>query len=355
MPAFSGRAMVICFNATDEAHKALQTLLSSGRYPDINAAVSAALCNQATLDAAVTAAGGMVIDKDRSPRATAPLPTVSPSRSDLPRLLQKPVPPFDTARFEIPAVTAEHPKELLGPREWSWGQFNKLLPIKVTCRATLNLLLQNPAIKPTEAAETIAKSAAELGKILRAADESSHRRRDEAFASALPGDDSEKGRQRFAEQFVFATGAFAETSYPQLLGLIRLVDGCVRLTPAGRAFGESTNPLFDGNLRQSAERFAEDELNFLRAHIKAHVPAERSALTAILQAVHNGARNPEAVDSYLRQLFPRTEPELSEGFLSTQRTGAISRAIELKLLRRERQGVRVTYLIEEAGEAFLRH
>jgi hypothetical protein len=47
------------------------------------------------------------------------------------------------------------------------------------------------------------------------------------------------------------------------------------------------------------------------------------------------------------------QAELTEPFLATQRTGAISRAIELKLIRRNRQGIRVTYEIEDAGRTFL--
>ena len=350
--------MVICFEASSEAHAALKQIMASGRYRDLNAAVSSAICNLAVLDVAVAAAGGLMIQKESSasiaeePHVEVPRPVAA---SSLSAHLKRPVPPLDTARFETDGPVSVTSDALLGPKDWPWGQFNKLLPVKVSCRATLNLLLQNPMIKASDAAEAVASAAFSLATVLRQADVASHRRRDEAFAAAFPssklGDD--KSRQRFMEQFVFATGSFATSSFPQLLGFLRLEGASVRLTRAGREFGECANPLLDGNLLQSAEKFSTEELEFLRRHIRGTVPSERSALTAVLRAVRDGAKNPDAVDTYLRQLFPEAASDLTEPFLATQRTGAISRAVELKLLRRDRQGIRVSYVLEQPGEAFL--
>jgi hypothetical protein len=349
--------MVICFNATPEAHTALQRVLATGHYADINAALCAAITNLAVLDTTVAAQGGFVLTTGSAP---APLvrsrPAVAePASALIPAELKKPTPPFETARFAAPASQPTADEGELGPKGWLWGQFNKVFPVKVTCRGTLNLLLQNPAIKPVEAAAIITKSAAALAVLLRKADESSGRKRDEAFGAAFPSEDrdNEKSLTRFAEQFVYATGSFATSSLPLQMGFVHCAGGELRLTPAGIQFGELENPILDGNLLQSAEKFSIEELDFLRAHILAHVPQERSALRAILRAVDHGATNPDAVDAYLRQLYTAECAELTEPFLGTQRTGAISRAVELKLLRRRRHGIRVTYEVEEAGRSFL--
>jgi hypothetical protein len=313
------------------------------------------------LDSAVTTHGGLVlggnaaspVDATTPPRPPAPAAVVIPDE------LKKPTPPFDTSRFVVdeiaPTGTNDTSIQTLGPKAWLWGQFNKLLPVKVTCRGTLNLLLQNPAIKPLDAAEIITRSATALAVLLRKADQSSGRRRDEAFGAAFPSyeRESKKSLTRFAEQFVYATGSFANSSLPIQFGLVHCDAAGLRLTSAGLHFGELENPILDGHLLQSAEKFSMEELSFLRAHILARVPLERSALKAILTAVDHGATNPEAVDTYLRQLFVAEQAELTEPFLATQRTGAISRAIELKLIRRNRQGIRVTYEIEDAGRTFL--
>jgi hypothetical protein len=351
--------MVICFEASPQAHAALEQLVASGRYRDVNGVISAALCNQAVLDTQVVATGGLIIQPGGGSGHGAPMQEsarASVGVTALPSQLQRPTPPYDVTQVE--AASLENPVDqnaLMGPKNWPWGQFNKLLPVKVTCRVTLNLLLQNPGIKVTEAAEIVAVTATEFGDKLRQADEASRRRRDEAYAAAFPspGSAHEKSRLRFMEQFVFGTGSFADNSFPQVLGFIRFDGAVVRLTPAGRKFGEFANPLIDGGYLQSAEKFSADELTFLRAHIKSNVPSERSALTAILRAIRDGAKNPDAIDAYLRQLFADAVAELTDPFLATQRTGVISRAVELKLMRRERQGVRVSYSLQEAGERFL--
>lgn len=351
------RVMVICFNATPEAHASLQRVLATGHYADINAALCAAVTNLAVLDTAVAAQGGLVLATGTGPVSTPPRrPAVAdPASGLIPAELKKPTPPFETARLVAPAMRIATAAADIGPKGWLWGQFNKVFPVKVTCRGTLNLLLQNPAIKPVEAAANITRSAAALAILLRKADESSGRKRDEAFGAAFPSGerDNEKSLTRFAEQFVYATGSFATSSLPLQMGLVHCEGTELRLTPPGLQFAELENPILDGSLLQSAEKFNPEELEFLRAHILAHVPQERSALRAILRAVDHGATNPDAVDTYLRQLYAAESAELTEPFLGTQRTGAISRAVELKLLRRKRQGIRVTYEIEEAGRAFL--
>jgi hypothetical protein len=345
--------MVICFNATKEAHEALARLQATGRYADTAAVISTAICNLEVLDAATQAGGGSVLNPVGM---FSPSSITAPKRSDWsPELLKQPKMPFETERFLAAVSPVTMTGELLPPKQWPWGQFNKIFPVKLTCRATINLLLQNPGIKIADAALSVTRSAAEFGRLLRGADSESHRRRDEAFAAALPSDadPADKSFIRFAEQFVYGMGSFAATSYPSMLRLVDVASGSLRLTAAGVRFAELTNPLLDGNPLQSADKFSDQELAFLHEHILTTVPAERSALGAILKAVKQGAVNPEAVDAFLRQLFPEKNEELSDPFLATQRTGAISRAVELKLLRRERSGVRVTYLLEPAAELFL--
>ncbi len=344
--------MVICFNASKEAHEALARLQATGRYKDVSSVISTAICNLEVLDTAMQATGGSVVEP--SAIATPAQVGTSSHGGKGSELLKKPAQPFETDRFMAAATPASISTELLPPKQWPWGQFNKIFPVKVSCRATLNLLLQNPSIKISDAAQAVTQSAAELGFLLRNADEASHRRRDEAFAAALPSDSDPEDKSfiRFSEQFVYGIGSFATTSYPLMLRLVDCTSGNVRLTPAGVRFAELTNPLLDGNPLQSADKFSDEELAFLHEHIRSAVPAERNALVAVLTAVKQGAVNPEAVDAFLRQLFPTESKELSDPFLATQRTGAISRAVELKLLRRERNGVRVTYLLEPVAELF---
>ena len=47
------------------------------------------------------------------------------------------------------------------------------------------------------------------------------------------------------------------------------------------------------------------------------------------------------------------EDDITKTFLSTQRTGAISRMVDLGLVAREKSGLRVTYLVTQPGQDFL--
>ena len=58
----------------------------------------------------------------------------------------------------------------------------------------------------------------------------------------------------------------------------------------------------------------------------------------------------------LRAALEAREPGISKGksaFLATQRSGAISRMNDLSLLYRDRDGVRVKYIITDDGRAYL--
>ena len=113
------------------------------------------------------------------------------------------------------------------------------------------------------------------------------------------------------------------------------------------------SPILDSSREQAERKFSEAEIAFLLAHISNSVPEETSAYSAILDAVQSGANTPDTVDKYLRQRFKLpTEQAITKTFLTTQRTGAISRLADLSLIAREKQGLRVTYLVTKPGEEF---
>ena len=102
------------------------------------------------------------------------------------------------------------------------------------------------------------------------------------------------------------------------------------------------------------------EVGFLVTHIRHTVPEEAAAYTAIITAIGEGANSPDKVDEYLCQHFqlqvvPKAEEEyqITQTFLTTQRTGAISRMVELGLITRLREGLRVTYQISSTGQHFI--
>jgi hypothetical protein len=87
-------------------------------------------------------------------------------------------------------------------------------------------------------------------------------------------------------------------------------------------------------------RFSPEEVSFLLDHISSHVPAEDFAYRSIIAAVRQGADSPDKMDQALRRYVSAGKAgTLSKSFLASQRSGAISRMEDLRLVVREREGV----------------
>ena len=125
------------------------------------------------------------------------------------------------------------------------------------------------------------------------------------------------------------------------------------LTRAGAEFAICENPVLDGGADATTRKFSDAETEFLLAHIAASVPEEKSAYRAVIDAIQNEANSPDQMDAWLRKGYdlPK-ENDITKTFLSTQRTGAISRMVDLGLVAREKSGLRVTYLVTQSGEIF---
>jgi hypothetical protein len=240
---------------------------------------------------------------------------------------------------------------------WIFGQHNKLLPVKASCRAIGNLLSEAPpGVEAGEAARLVANEAGELGVYLHAIDKKFNRQRDDALSTAFPGGpDPDKGRIRYANQFVVGTAKQGQlTGLLVDLGLINKLSReslKVALTEAGWKFALMPNPVLDGQEENPATKLSPEECVFLAGHIASNVAIERSAYLQILGAIHSGYDNPEK----LRAAFNDVEKETAKNklYFSTQRAGAISRMADLGLLRRDRKGTRVRYVITDDGAEFL--
>jgi hypothetical protein len=362
--------MIICFNCSAETKRALDSLLGSGQYRDYNDAISSAIMNLAVLQKEVLSSGGVIIGGDANAdpaiqeekqihtaqqagdRITGPpavpvifhldgLADASPSLADLPD--------------DMWAIGQEIPLE-----RWIFGQHNRLLPAKASCRALARLLLDQPKGVPLEeAAEQIAESAAVLGDFLTHHDEQNNVTRDDALSTAFPstGEDASKSRLRYANQFVASVNKEGQVS-----GLpidLKLINRKGRKTPRlmltdiGWQFATMPNPILDDLQETLTQKFTEEEKGFLLRHIAQSVPVEDFAYRATLKVILSGSNTPDAVDEALQKQVPAKQA-LSKSFLSSQRSGAISRMTDLELVERVRDGVRVSYTVTDAGKEYVR-
>ncbi|MCK4314439.1 MAG: hypothetical protein KAX24_01580 [Anaerolineae bacterium] len=370
--------MIICFNCSTETKRALDSLLKSGQYRDYNEAISLAIKNLAVLQEEVLKRGGLVIGADTEANAHAFEGTTShstqgamkpqehnltiepltvPAIFHLDGLADYPL-PFVELPDDIWAIGQEIP---LG--RWIFGQYNRLLPAKASCRALARLLLSQPkGILLEEAAQRIAQEAAVLGDFLAYHDKQNDIARDDALSTAFPstGENSDKSRLRYANQFVASVNKHGQVS--GLLMDLKLINGKGRktarlmLTEVGWQFAIMPNPILDDLQETPIQKFTKGERDFLLDHIARSVPVEDFAYRVILSTILKGKNTPDTVNTVLLEHVPQdTDRSLSKSFLSSQRSGAISRMTDLGLVERVRDGVRVSYVVTGIGEKYVQN
>lgn len=389
--------MIVCFRCTVETKDQLDSLLATGTYRDIGEAIAAAVRNQVLMEQEVADKGVVVIGGDSVP-FSPPAPPIQMNghqKEKPPMKHVKSAPPAKKEKVTEPAVAVLEPPaepqvppifQLQGfPEEppkglaelpadmwsndqnipldrWVLGQFNRLLPAKVNVRALIRLFLDSPkGLEIGIAASAIAAQAAVLGDYLRQLDVKQGGSRDDALATAFPSaeEGAEKGRTRYANQFVVYQNSKGELSGLMMdLKLINVVpqrkERKIVPTQVAWDFAALPNPLLDGGPNGSMGKFSPQERSFLIWHILRSVPVEAFAYRVILEAVREGHTSPEQIDTALKAYLDQGRAgDLSQSFLASQRSGAVSRMSDLGLIERRREGVRVYYSATEDGLTFL--
>lgn len=384
--------MIVCINCKPETKAKMDGLLGKDHYRDYSELIAVAVENLWMMEQEVAEKGALVIGegsampgphnaaapatraKPLNPGKPAPAPARQPKAPKaastaaaaapvrIPGLfLADGLDGLSATTTEIPA--AGEPGEAFTLDRWLFGQYNKLLPVKANCRALLRIASEHPEGVPLEdAAPRIGEAAALLGDYLADHDRRHQIARDDSLATAFPrsGPDAEKSRARYANQFVGSVnsqGVLSGMLWDYRLAALAPGAGA-RLMPTEPAlqFARLTNPVFDGCQTDPAQKFSPEEAAFLLDHIRAHVPVEAFAFRTLIQAIAEGAITPDKLDEALRVHVPaKTNRSLSPSFLTSQRSGALSRMADLGLIARERKGVRVSYTITPEGEAFVQN
>lgn len=404
--------MLFCFRCSADTKIELDRLVASGAYRDHGEVIAAAVLNLALMEKEF-GSNGQVIVSSPGTGSDRPLALHKPARAGIqPKKEQRslsadsltavdivPIDPQPAIALalaaersgevateivapEVPIIfrrvslPATEPKDLAHlPADmwrhgqdvpldrWILGQFNRLLPAKANARALIHLFAERKfGLKIDEAANLVASEALSLGDYLAAIDEREKVARDDALSTAFPQrkKDAEKARTRYANQFVVYQNGRGELS--GLMIDLKLINVDIRrrerlIVPTRTAweFAKLENPILDNTRNGAAQKFSDQEKGFLTEHIMHGVPVESFAYRAILETVMNGDNTPEKIDAGLKEKYVskvRAE-QVSQSFLTSQRSGAISRMSDLGLIERLRDGVRVTYGVTKEGERFL--
>ena len=132
---------------------------------------------------------------------------------------------------------------------WVFGQYNKLLPAKVSGRALARLLAKEPrGVVLDQAARQIATDAKAFGALLREYDEQHGTDRDTALAVAFPAGEEDKALTRYANQFVASVNKFGQVYSLlmdfKLINYVKAKDVRLLLTSVGWRLALLTNTMF---------------------------------------------------------------------------------------------------------------
>lgn len=364
--------MIICFDCPEDKKRQLDDVIAASGYRDYSEFILVAIANQLLLHSRASVSPSFVIEpigngapalEGLTRRSDGPAISQHLTPADLvtsdsvPELFRPPPPPSKRHRLARPPSDIFTNGESVPVERWIFGQYNRLLPAKASCRAIANLQQQHPDGLDLDAtASQIAREARLLGVVLERKDAARESDRDERLATAFPlPTNEEKGIARFANQFVGAINSHGQLSgLPASLKLIGRADSKKRrvlLTEAGWNFAVLKNPCIDSHLDDPAQRLSLEEKKFLCDHIKRDIPQEASAFDTIIKLIEEGHTTPDALDNALKERISAGF-DASPSFVATQRTGAISRMTDLGLVDRRRDGVRVTYVLTKQGSKF---
>jgi hypothetical protein len=358
--------MIICFECPEDKKRRVDEAIARGGYRDYSEFILVAIANQLLLHSRVGASSGVVIqpvmgtglnpaNTDDPGRVAAKNELVpAPASANVPTLFRAPS-AARHHRFARPPSDVFADGESVPVERWIFGQYNRLLPAKASCRAIANLQLEHPdGLELDATAVQIAREARVLGTLLERNDAGRQTDRDERLSTAFPMND-EKGLARFANQFVGAINSHGQLS--GLLASLKLIGRAdtkrrrILLTEAGWTFANLKNPCIDDETDDPTEKLSPEEKQFLCNHIRRDVPQEMSAYSTIIGLIQEGHATPDALDIALRERVTHGFAA-SDSFVATQRTGAISRMTDLCLVGRRRDGIRVTYELTEQGRQF---
>jgi hypothetical protein len=387
--------VVICFRCSASTKRKLDELLNDAEFNDYSDIITAAIENLSVLQAEIKQKGSIVLSssEDRSDDVAVRDQTIIEQGEDLPRperalatidsegTSSSPTLPkhgVDTVRvdrvpvlFKRESIETEPSGSLAPPPadvffsgqavpidRWIFGQFSKLLPAKASCRALANLYPPPAAgFELEKIAGSIAKEAAALGEYLAARDRDNELVRDDAWAVGFPSgaNKADRSRLRYANQFVGAIGK--QGTLTGLLIDLKLINlaknGTKRifLTRPGWDFGLLENPVLDGIA--SDGKFTPAEVDFLLDHVRQRVPVEDFAFRTVLDAIRQGHDTPDKLDAICKEHLPqKRRKELTSVVVTSQRTGVISRMVDIGLVARRRDGVRVSYIVTDLGNRY---
>lgn len=333
----------------------IRVILENGDYENINEFIITSLENQLMLE------GGEKIQEDLFSTVVKVQKNTSKQKTYVEQDLKKWISQNDTRNIKTLFMPDSKDLELPNTTHedsWLWGQINRIFSVKLGTRILSNLMLEKgDYIQLSNFQQKAAEIARGLGFQLDRIDNLMKRKRDEKVCVALPiGKNEEKAELRYINHFLASKrsdgildGAMSRLKF---VNIITINDNGNRigLTQEGLAFSNLKNPILDENLN-SEKTLSEEEANFYLGHIKKNVPEEFNPIRYILSSIKNGATSVSDIDKEIKKI----KRNWTDVVITTQRSGALGRMHELRLIDKVKNGIKTIYRISAKGINFLKN
>ena len=236
------------------------------------------------------------------------------------------------------------------------GHYNRFLPMKVSLRVLLNMILgaetydegdYHTKMAPIHIDEFRSKAlsvAVYAKKWFAQLDSQAQISVGEEITVGFP-DEEGKSQERFVSQFVGSVRKKGEGSLCEM-GFIRVDgDGMVEMTREGLEFTRILNPIIDATPQaKRGIRMSQIEQFYMMRHIQQFLVGEWDFIVETAGLIHGGSNTPSTMDEKLRE-----SKEWGESRASLMRNGVLSRMQELGFVERLKEGRNITYHLTESG------
>jgi hypothetical protein len=371
---------VVAVNLTPKTYAEIMALVSKGTYVSLEQFVEIALFNQLALEKGATPAELIdsqmhkVLDRGRGELnvENAKLTKTPPRKKALHSAATKQ--PVSRQRHTTSSLDLVELKQALSQlslthivagnlpatsesvgigKERIWGQVNRLLPLKLTCR-WIAVMASSKGVWPTlqSVAERLANEAAMIGSALEKADDTKSRRREEMLATGLPRRGNLQSRDRFLSQFL-ARVTRAGRIYPGAIchyGLAQFDEEHLVLTRAGEELAKLENPVLDGIFDSVNETLSDNERSCFLGQIRTYASMEWNDFKIVMAAIAAGNITPDSLLRSVRLTFPSDWTDVA---YRTHIYGVLARISDLRLLSKDWDGRRVKYKLTKSAITLL--
>ena len=238
------------------------------------------------------------------------------------------------------------------------GHYNRFLPMKLSLRVLLNMILgaetydgeyysESADIRIEDFRSKALDVAIYAKKWFAQLDSQAQIDVGSEITVGFPdlNDESKKSHERFVSQFVGSVRNKGSGSLCEM-GFIRVdEEGIVQMTREGFFFTQIANPIIDSTPEaKRGSRMSMQEQHTMMRHIQRYLPEEWDFMQEAAKLIHDGTNKPSSMDKSMMK-----SRKWNGGKTTLMRNGVLSRMQELGFLDRLKEGRNVTYHLTESG------